>query len=62
MGKLVWMSDYRKPRPGQYIGEALDGKPGGHFIQCPGCQEWFDCRDLSQVFAHYGPLPHLVED
>jgi hypothetical protein len=29
-----------------------------HFYQCPACGRWVDCRDLSQVFDHEGPLPH----
>ena len=23
-----------------------------HFMNCPGCGEWFDMRDLGQVLAH----------
>jgi CRISPR/Cas system type I-B associated protein Csh2 (Cas7 group RAMP superfamily) len=23
-----------------------------HFMKCPGCGEWFDMRDLGQVFTH----------
>jgi hypothetical protein len=35
-----------------------------HFMNCPGCGEWFDMRDLSAVLDHEGPLPlpHPAED
>jgi uncharacterized C2H2 Zn-finger protein len=23
-----------------------------HFMKCPGCGEWFDMRELAQVFKH----------
>jgi hypothetical protein len=23
-----------------------------HFMQCPGCGQWFDMRDLGQVLEH----------
>jgi hypothetical protein len=23
-----------------------------HFMKCPGCGQWFDMRDLSQVIQH----------
>jgi hypothetical protein len=29
-----------------------------HFIRCPACGGWIDCRDLACVFEHEGPLPH----
>jgi hypothetical protein len=29
-----------------------------HFIHCPACGGWIDCRDVGQVFEHEGPLPH----
>jgi hypothetical protein len=33
-----------------------------HFIKCPECGGWFDCRDLGSVFDHHGPLPHPKTD
>lgn len=33
-----------------------------HFMRCPDCGGWFDMRDLAQVMAHAGPLPHPAED
>jgi hypothetical protein len=33
-----------------------------HFIRCPSCGGWMDCRDLGQVFEHEGPLPHPAQD
>jgi hypothetical protein len=32
-----------------------------HFLRCGVCKEYFDCRDLSQVFAHehLKPESHL---
>jgi hypothetical protein len=29
-----------------------------HFIKCPQCGSWFDCRDIQSALAHEGPLPH----
>jgi hypothetical protein len=33
-----------------------------HFIRCPACGGWIECRDLGQVFEHEGPLPHPAQD
>jgi CRISPR/Cas system type I-B associated protein Csh2 (Cas7 group RAMP superfamily) len=33
-----------------------------HFIRCPACCGWIDCRDLGQVFEHEGTLPHPAQD
>ena len=33
-----------------------------HFIRCPACGGWIDCRDLGQVFEHEGPSPHPAQD
>ena len=50
---------------GKYIGTRV-GQPATdeaeHFIKCPGCGGWIDCRDLAQVFEHEGPLPHPAQD
>ena len=44
---------------GKYIGKPLGGpieSEREHFIKCPACGGWIDCRDLGQVFEHEGPL------
>ena len=41
---------------GRYRGERE------HFIRCPACGGWIDCRDLACVFEHEGPLPHPAQD
>jgi hypothetical protein len=33
-----------------------------HFVRCPACGGWIDCRDLGQVFEHEGSLPHPAQD
>jgi Protein of unknown function (DUF3606) len=30
----------------------------GHFMRCPECGEWIDCRELSELLWHAQPLPH----
>jgi hypothetical protein len=50
---------------GKYIGWPRDGIPtneADHFIRCPACGGLVDCRDLGQVFAHVGELPHPAVD
>jgi hypothetical protein len=50
---------------GRYFGEPVDGPPAGeadHFIRCPACGGWIDCRDLDAVFDHEAPLPHPPSD
>ena len=50
---------------GKYIGRRIGDPPkdeAEHFIRCPACEGWIDCRDLAQVLEHEGPLPHPVED
>jgi hypothetical protein len=50
---------------GKYIGRRLGDPPASeaeHFIRCPVCGGWIDCRDLGQVFEHEGPLPHPAQD
>jgi hypothetical protein len=50
---------------GKYLGKRV-GDPrkdeAEHFIRCPACGGWIDCRDPGQVFEHEGPLPHPVQD
>ncbi|SHG50290.1 hypothetical protein [Bradyrhizobium erythrophlei] len=39
----------------RYTGVDADGiaeSDADHSMRCPGCGEWFDMRDLSQVLAH----------
>ena len=31
---------------------ALPETESDHFMKCPGCGQWFDMRDLAQVFSH----------
>ena len=50
---------------GRYLGKRLGDPPASeaeHFIRCPACDGWIDCRDLGQVFEHEGPLPHPAQD
>jgi hypothetical protein len=50
---------------GKYLGKPV-GPPATaeaeHFVRCPTCGGWMDCRDLAQVFEHEGPLPHPAQD
>jgi CRISPR/Cas system type I-B associated protein Csh2 (Cas7 group RAMP superfamily) len=49
----------------RYIGKRLGASPKNeaeHFIRCPACNGWIDCRDLGQVFEHEGTLPHPTQD
>ena len=50
---------------GKYIGRHVGDPPtdeAEHFLRCPACGGWIDCRDLGQVFEHEGPSPHPPED
>jgi hypothetical protein len=50
---------------GKYSGRRLGDQPkdeAEHFIRCPACRGWIDCRELAQVFEHEGPLPHPAQD
>jgi hypothetical protein len=52
-------------RRGEIIGKRFGEQPkdeAEHFILCPACDGWIDCRDLGQVFEHTGPLPHPGQD
>jgi hypothetical protein len=49
---------------GQYLGRRLGDTPDDeaeHFVRCPACDGWIDCRDLGQVFEHEGLLPHPAQ-
>jgi hypothetical protein len=44
---------------GTYFGRPVGEPPkdeAEHYIRCPGCGGWIDCRDLGQVFEQEGPL------
>jgi hypothetical protein len=50
---------------GKFLGKRLGDPPtseADHFIRCPACGGWIDCRDLAQVSEHEGPLPHPAQD
>jgi hypothetical protein len=51
---------------GTYFGRRVGGQPpkdeAEHFIRCPACGGWIDCRDLGKVFEHEGSLPHPPQD
>jgi hypothetical protein len=50
---------------GTIFGRRVGNPPksdAGHFIRCPACDGWIDCRDLGQVFEHEGTLPHPPQD
>jgi hypothetical protein len=50
---------------GTYIGRLVGQAPkdeAEHFIRCPACNDWIDCRDLGHVLEHEGPLPHPAQD
>jgi hypothetical protein len=46
---------------GKYLGERVGDPPkdeAEHFVRCPACGGWIDCRDLNKVFEHEGaPTP-----
>jgi len=49
---------------GKYLGEPVDEpkNEAEHFVRCPACGGLIDCRDLSWVLDHAGPLPHPPRD
>jgi hypothetical protein len=50
---------------GKYLGVRVGDPPkheAEHFIRCPACDGWIDCRDLAQALEHHGPLPHPAQD
>jgi hypothetical protein len=50
---------------GKYLGRRVGAQAESdaeHFIRCPACGGWIDCRDLAQVFEHERPLPHPAQD
>jgi hypothetical protein len=46
----------------QVTDRPVDAAEAEHFMRCPGCGGWIDCRDLAIVLGHHGPLPHPAED
>jgi hypothetical protein len=51
----------RRKRVSRRVAASLK-EEAGHFYRCAACGRWVDCRDLSQVFDHDGPLPHPAKD
>jgi len=50
-----------KAPPDRDIGKPVHGKPGTHDgYKCELCGAWIELRNLSDVLAHEGPLPHLT--
>ena len=50
---------------GKYRGKPVGTPPADeaeHFVKCPACGGWIDCRDLGAVLEHEGPLPHPLGD
>lgn len=39
------------PKPG-IDADGVARTESDHFMKCPGCGQWFDMRDLAQVFSH----------
>ena len=39
-------------RLGELIGSPPIESEADHFIQCPACSTWIDCRDLGELLAH----------
>jgi hypothetical protein len=44
------------------IGKPVDGKPANDGYRRKLCGAWIEDRDLGEVLAHEGPLPHRSED
>jgi hypothetical protein len=47
---------------GRPVGEQQRRDEVEHYIRCPGCGGWIDCRELGLVFEHEGPLRHPAQD
>jgi len=48
-----------------YFGRSIGEPPkdeAEHYIKCPACGGWIDCRDLGQVSEHEVPMPHPAQD
>jgi len=43
-------------------GKPIDTANQDHFMKCPVCGGWIDCRDLAIVLEHHGPRPHPAQD
>jgi hypothetical protein len=52
-----------KAPPDRDIGKPVHRKPGTHDgYKCELCGAWIELRNLREVLAHEGPLPHAVKD
>ena len=49
-GCSLAMADY----PHEVIGGPPVTSAADHFIQCPACGSWLDCRNLGDLLAHEG--------
>jgi hypothetical protein len=59
--RLTMIDVPRGKYPGQRVGDRPKSE-AEHFIKCPACGGWIDCRDLGQVIEHFGSLPHPAQD
>jgi hypothetical protein len=49
-----------KAPPDRDIGTPVHRKPGAHDgYKCELCGDWIELRNLREVLAHEGPLPHI---
>ena len=44
------------------VGKLFGRKGMGDGYRCELCGEWIECRNISKVLAHEGPLPHAQKD
>jgi hypothetical protein len=50
-----------KAPPDRDIGKPVHRKPGTHDgYKCELCGAWIELRNLREVLAHEGPLPHIA--
>ena len=57
-GRFQWL----RYREAASSADGLATTEAEHHMQCPACGGMLDCRDLAQVMAHNGPLPHPTQD
>jgi hypothetical protein len=46
----------------EIVRKPVAGKPAHDGYRCALCSTWIEDRDLGEVLAHEGPLPHRSED